>query len=188
MADDVDSDGKGGWTDQGPRTDLRNLQAGDYAWNKVPFRVEKGNACFIMKNKQRPSENLPDSGKVDINTKADVLAFLHTGGWQNADTIHSTYVIHYADGTKAEIPVIGGKNILDWTQPAERAAEIKYKPEMGLLLQATKVASPKLVQVSIWMLLWTNPHPEKEISTIEVIGANQGIPGLIAVSAGVDRK
>ena len=29
LADEVDGDGKGGWTDQGPLADLRNLYAGD---------------------------------------------------------------------------------------------------------------------------------------------------------------
>ena len=30
LADEVAGDGKGGWTDQGPTMDLRNLHAGDY--------------------------------------------------------------------------------------------------------------------------------------------------------------
>ena len=117
LADDSQSGGKVGWTDQGPSMDLRNLHAGDYTWNGVPFRVEKGNACFIMKNRHRPSENLPDSGKVDLKGKADVLAFLHTGGWIDADAQHATYIIHYADGTTTEIPIMGGKNIINWVAP-----------------------------------------------------------------------
>jgi hypothetical protein len=35
------------------------------------------------------------------------------------------------------------------------------------------------------MLLWKNPRPGVEISALEVKGANEGIPGLIAVSRGV---
>jgi hypothetical protein len=184
LADDVDNDGKGGWTDQGALMDLRNLFAGDYTFNDVSFRVEKGNACFIMKNKQRPSENLPDGGKVDIKGKADVLAFLHTGGWINADVQQATYIIHYADGTKVEIPVIGGRNILDWVAPPDRADDIKYDPALGLLLPATRVASPQFVHVTVWTLLWKNPHADKEIASLEVKGENKGIPGLIAVSRG----
>jgi hypothetical protein len=37
------------------------------------------------------------------------------------------------------------------------------------------------------MLLWKNPHPEKEIASLEVKGENQGIPGLIAVSRGITK-
>jgi hypothetical protein len=184
LADEVDADGQGGWTDQGPNRDLRNLHPGDYTWNDVAFRVAKGNACFIMKNGYRPSQNLPAGGKVDLKGKADVLAFLHTGAWINADARQATYVVHYADGTKVEIPVIGGRNILDWTAPANSADEIKYDPALGLILPATSVASPQFVHVTVWMTLWKNPHPGKPIAALEVKGANAGIPGLIAVSAG----
>ena len=77
-------------------------------YNGVPFRVAKGNACFIMKNKYRPSENLPAGGQVELKAKADVLAFLHSGGL-NRDIQHATYVIHYADGTQ-------GGNSHHWRQ------------------------------------------------------------------------
>ena len=184
LADDVDNDGKGGWTDQGSLADLRNLQPGDYTFNNVAFRVAKGNACFIMKSPHRPSENLPQSGKVDLTGKADMLAFMHSGGWIARDIQHATYIIHYADGTKVDIPVIGGKNIIDWAQPPSRADDVTYDPTLGLLLPATTVASPQFVHVTVWMLLWKNPHPDKEIASLEVKGENQGIPGLIAVSRG----
>ena len=188
LADDVDNDGKGGWTDQGPTMDLRNLLAGDYTWNHVAFRVAKGNACFIMKNKYRPSDNLPASGKVDLNIKADVLALVHSGGWIRQDVRQATYVIHYADGTKVEIPVIGGKNILDWTMPADQAETLSYDPALGLLLPAISVPSPQFVHVTVWMLLWKNPNPNKQIISLEVKGANEGIPGLIAVAQGIAKQ
>ena len=184
LADEVDNDGKGGWTDQGPLMDMRNLQAGGYTWNDVAFHVAKGNACFIMKNKHRPSENLPQGGKVDLKGKAQVLAFLHSGGWIDRDAEQAAYIIHYADGDKVEIPVIGGKNILDWTTPPDQANEVKYDPALGLILPATSVASPQFVHVTVWMVLWKNPHPDKEIAQLEVKGKNEGIPGLIGVSLG----
>jgi hypothetical protein len=185
LADEVDNDGKGGWTDQGPLMDLRNLHAGDYTWNDVPFHIAGGNACFIMKNKQRPSDNLPAGGQVELKIKADALAFLHTGGWINANTRQATYSLHYADGTKVEIPIIGGRNILDWVNPPDRAEDLKYDGALGLLLPATTVPSPQFVHVTVWMLLWRNPHPEKELSALEIKGGNEGIPGLIGVSRGV---
>ncbi|MGA2618042.1 MAG: hypothetical protein ABSF26_10560 [Thermoguttaceae bacterium] len=73
LADDVDNDGKGGWTDQGPAMDLRNLYAGDYAFGGVAFRVAPGNACFVMKNKYRPSQNLPEGGAVSWSTESCAL-------------------------------------------------------------------------------------------------------------------
>ena len=184
LADDVNGDGKRGWTGQGPTADLRNLYAGDYTYNGVAFRVAKGNACFIMKNKHQPSQDLPAGGKVELQGKADVLAVLHSGAWMESGVRQATYVLHYADGTKVEIPVVGGKNILDWTAAPGRADEVKYDPALGLLLPATSVPSPQFVHVTVWMLLWKNPQPDKQIVAFEVKGEGQGIPGLLAVSAG----
>ncbi len=181
-------EGENAWTGQGPSMDLRGLQAGEYKCNSVPFRVEKGNACFIMKNKKLPSDKLPDSGKVDVKIKADMLAFLHSGGWLEPDVRHATYILHYDDGTKAEIPIIGGKNILDWTTPADGADDLKYDPALGLLLHAVTVPSPKFVRVNVWMLLWKNPHPDKQIVALEVKGEKEGVPGLLGLSCGQAKK
>ena len=137
-------EGENAWTGQGPSMDLRGLQAGEYKCNSVPFRVEKGNACFIMKNKKLPSDKLPDSGKVDVKIKADMLAFLHSGGWLEPDVRHATYILHYDDGTKAEIPIIGGKNILDWTTPADGADDLKYDPAWACSCTPSPCPAPSL--------------------------------------------
>ena len=161
LADEVAGDGKGGWSDQGPTMDLRGLHAGDYTCNGVAFHVPEGNACFIMKSKWRPSENLPNGGKVELRGKADVLAFLHSGAWLATNIQHATYVIHYADGGKVEIPVVAGKNILDWALPGGRANDVPYDPALGLLLPAISVPSPQFVHVTVWMTLWKNPRPRR---------------------------
>ena len=185
LKDDVDGDGKGGWTDQGDEADLRNLHAGDHTFNDVAFRVAQGNACFIMKNKAKPSENLPAGGTAPLRARADVLAFLHSGGWLTPGIRHATYVIHYADGKKAEIPVIGGRNIFDWSIAPEVALSgLEYDPALGFTQDAAAVPVPSFGSAYLWMTLWKNPRPEAEIQSFEVIGADEGVPGLIAVSRG----
>ncbi len=189
LKDEVDGDGKGGWTDQGAEADLRNLRAGDHTFNGVAFRVAEGNACFIMKNKFRPSDNLPNSGTATLKARADVLAFLHSGGWLTTGIRHATYVIHYADGKKAEIPVIGGKNIFDWNNIPDTALwGLEYDPALGFMQDAVTVPVPSFGVVHIMMTLWKNPRPEATIQTLEVIGANEGVAGLIAVSRGEAKK
>ena len=80
--------------------------------------------------------------------------------------------------------MIGGQNILDWTEPADGADNLKYDPALGLLLHAITVPSPKFVRVNVWMTVWKNPYPDKQIVALEVKGRNEGIPGLIGVSCG----
>jgi hypothetical protein len=65
------------------------------------------------------------------------------------------------------------------------ADDVKYDPALGLILPATTVPSPEFVHVTVWMLLWKNPRPDKEISALEVKGAKEGVAGLIGLSRGV---
>ena len=102
-------------------------------------------------------------------------SFTAAPGWR-PNVRHATYVIHYADGGKVEIPVIGGKNILDWALPGSRADEVAYDPALGLLLPAVSVPSPQFVHVTVWMLLWKNPRPGKEIAALEVKGPTKAFP------------
>ena len=138
--------------------DLRNLHAGDYTFNGVPFRVEKGNACFIMKNKQCPSENLPKGGKVMLGGKADVLALLHTGAWIDQDVRQAVYVIHYSDGGKAEIPVVGGKNILDWTEHTAISREKLQSSESPSNSRARGKMMKSLRKTSLFQDMAPVPH------------------------------
>jgi hypothetical protein len=94
-------------------------------------------------------------------------------------------VIHYEDGQQVEIPLIGGRNIFDWTLSPAVLEGLKYDPELGFTQHAVTVPVPKFVSAYVWMTLWKNPRPDKRIASLEVKGENQGIPGLIAVSRGV---
>ena len=68
--------------------------------------------------------------------------------------------------------------------PADRVDDQKYDPALGLTLHAVTVPSPQFVRVNVWMTLWQNPHPDREMVELEVKGENEGIPGLIGVSCG----
>ena len=188
LADEIDDDGEGGWTDQGAMADLRNLQAGEYEFNGVKFSIAKGNACLIMKSKFRKSDKLPEGGKITLDSKAETLAFLHSGGWLDMGKTHATYIIHYSDGTSVSIPVIGGINIHDWTHGEKALEGAKYDPVSGMTLLATKVVCPKFVTVSVWMTVWENPNPEKQISSIEIKSENQGVFGLLGISLGTKKR
>ena len=189
LADDLPDDGKGGWFDLGSKADLRNLGTGTSEMGGVQFTVEKDNACFINKSRFRKSDDLPSGTTVEMkSSKADVLAFLYSGGWMaSADVKHATFILHYADGSTADLPIIAGKNIFDWISPPEVLQDVKYDQSLGFAQQATSVNTTTFPSVNIWMLLWLNPHPEKEISTLEIKGENQGIVGLLSISIGTKK-
>jgi len=188
LTDDAPDDGRGGWFDLGPQADLRNLSPGTSDFAGVPFRIEKDKACFVTKSRFRKSDNLPDSGKVELKAKADLMACLHSGGWTaEPDVKQATYILHYADGTRASMPVVTGKNIFDWIAPPEIANDVAYDPALGFVQHAGSVNTTKFPSVHLWLVLWANPHPDKEIVAFEVKGENQGIVGLLGVTLGHKR-
>ena len=71
LADDVDNDGKGGWTDQGPGADMRLLATGRRSFGGVPFFIPPGDkSVVVLKSANRNPGNLPD--KVSIPVGAQV--------------------------------------------------------------------------------------------------------------------
>ena len=57
--DEVADDGKGGWSDQGPTTDLREFPTGAQNFGGVPFLVGKEpKCCIVLKTNCRPHPEL----------------------------------------------------------------------------------------------------------------------------------
>ena len=116
LSDDVDNDGKGGWTDQGSGADMRNLKTGDRRLGGVMFRLlpDNANAVIVLRSDNRAKGDLPDKVTIPVGKKLDTLFFLHAAAWcprGNDEMFH--YVIHYADGKDVTLKVTGN-NLTDW--------------------------------------------------------------------------
>ena len=122
FADEVESDGKGGWTDQGPANDLRMLKPGRQRFGNMDFTIlnpaeNAGKACLVFANSALPQMlnevELPGKGR-----KIPFLYILHTAAWcsgngKNAGTIQ----VDFMDGESIKIPVTIGKDVGNWWRP-----------------------------------------------------------------------
>ncbi|MBW3542308.1 MAG: serine/threonine protein kinase [Planctomycetes bacterium] len=69
------------------------------------------------------------------------------------------YVVNYSDGTTAEWPVVAGQDVVDWD-----ALRVEMSPALG-----RRMADPTLFGGNrLFYASWENPHPEKEITSIEL--------------------
>jgi tetratricopeptide (TPR) repeat protein len=101
------------------------------------------------------------------------LHFLHGCGWPgNEGDLVARYIIRYADGTSVEAPVVYGRDLRNWQfwpempesersggEVAWKGPQKRYKqfyPDWG---------------VRLYRMTWENPHPEKEIATIDLVSA-----------------
>jgi beta-galactosidase len=185
--DPIADDGQGGWTDQG-QNDMRfflinhlgkdgGLESGmEIEAEEFPRAVTMAGRKFLLldpratNNKAVISLRGDEHGKllpekcegIEVGDTADTLWFLHAAGWTPDKPFDEVarYVIHYTDGEQEVFPIHYGQEISEWWGPSP--------------LSGAKVAwtGRNLIQspVGIYATPWTNPYPEKEIASIDLIG------------------
>jgi|GEM_PF-1338567 len=165
LDDQVENDGKGGWTDQGTN-DLSVLKPGTLIAQGIPFEI--GNKAIILRGKLRQS--FPEkSPEMPVETTVERLAFCHTVAWNNNNKEGFCYRVFYDDGTTADIPVIGGLDVADWTGAIPTTARVKT---------AWK-GSNNEHPVSLAHMQWKNPKPNVPVRAIQVLSKNLDPVGIV---------
>lgn len=186
FADDKADDGQGGWSDQGPTTDLRMFPTGLQTLSGVPFKILAPKGCLVLKSPYRPqSKDLPGRVVIPIHRKADVLYFLHSGAWLGGGQQEWSYIIHRGDGTSETLRIVGGENIRDWSSPTP---DLPFDREFPTTTQAAWTGSnPTFEKVSVYMMAWVNPNAAWcEVTEVEMVASGEGgVPILIAITGGV---
>jgi hypothetical protein len=147
---------------------------GTTAWFDDVEVVEKG---------VDPATLVPQRVTIPVNATAKVLTFMHAtsrqviaeddmhGNAQRfASTIPGRYLVHYADGTTEAIPLTYRVNIAAANDPT-----LGRQTDVGLF--GTVGGS---VFMNLPTFTWPNPHPEKQISSIDVrAGSSQEMSLLL---------
>jgi hypothetical protein len=125
--------------------------------------------------------------------KADSLLFLHTFhkvcGWQpqpnNLQPAPAAfrYVVHYADGKTADVPVWLGEGVEHWLSKSPAG------PKDAAGAWAAPFPNDKGdEQAVVYQMQWNNARPEVEIAAVEMtydpaVGDQYGTPALLALTA-----
>ena len=122
FADEVDSDGKGGWTDQGPENDLRMLPLGKQRFKGTDFYIidpKKNNnkSCIALRGGGRPY--FPQSATVEVKGKlrGNFLNVLHARAWGASLKTAGNIIVKYSDGSESDISV-SSKDMGNWWSPS----------------------------------------------------------------------
>jgi parallel beta-helix repeat protein len=188
FADEKADDGQGGWSDQGPTTDLGMFPTGDQNFSGVPFKVLSPRGCLVLKSGYRPqSKDLPSRVVIPIHRKAEVLYFLHSGAWLGGGKHEWSYIIHRGDGTSETIKVVGGDNIRDWSAPNP---DLPFDREFPTTTQVAWTGRNQTFEkVSVYMMGWLNANAAWcDVTEVEMVGSEEGgVPILIAITGGVKK-
>jgi len=178
FADEVEGDGKGGWTDQG-KNDFRMIIPGRQTFKKVPYDIidpaqNSGNSCIVVSSEGKG--NIVAAVKnINVGAALSRLFFLHTGAYVPAVLEPVLYYrINYADGSPVDVPVKNAYSIGDWWRPGNLPdARLAYSAE-----------NPLGRQVGAFTFEWSNPRPDVPIASIDVIAANGPAVGILLAVTG----
>jgi beta-galactosidase len=188
-----------GWFDGG--RDLAHLPIGKQDFCGVSylirdFRTSPLPSCVMLAGPGARGQLPPAVKGLKAGCKADVLFFLHTfnrtGEWHRQQPEQPTpilfkYVVHYADGQTADVPVLYGEGADHWTtkEPAGLNGA-------ALAWTASFPGEKSDEQAVLYQFSWTNPRPKVTIESIDMLygpaGSQYGTPALLAITAAEEAK
>ncbi len=182
-----------GWPDV---RDLGMLPKGDNVLNGVSYNIRDFKtsplpSCIMLGGTGAPA-GLPNAlTAIPVAKKADALFFLHTArqfkNWTAPKTGDQTppvvfqYVINYANGTTEIAPVRLGWEVDNW---------VNATPQNGknsTVAWATSFPNDKSKDQAVaYQYIWANPHPELEITSVDIAypgtGATYAVPVLLGIT------
>ncbi|HEX3799148.1 MAG TPA: hypothetical protein VH413_10645 [Verrucomicrobiae bacterium] len=155
---------------------LADLPAGVNVFNGSTFRVDgliqlQG---AVMKREHR---KFPEQVTgIPVGLKCADLHFMQGTGWSITDGAQlAAYMIHFADGTQVEFPVLYGTDVRDWNYYADD----KYQAT-----NAVWSSQQHPVHFRLYAATWHNPKPELEVKSIDFVSLVTGCaPFCLAITA-----
>ncbi len=168
--------------------DLSTMPRGQQVFAGVPFMIE-GIIQLLGTTLEEKKELFPRRvDDIAVGRACRKLHFLHSCEWAwlyyelrtvlPAGTKVGSYIVHYADGKTNEIPILHGKDMVDWNEhsPEDPAAA---GPRIGWA-----GVNPFHKKVRVFISTWENPRPSVKINTIDFVSAmTPASPFMLAVTA-----
>jgi beta-galactosidase len=179
----------------GPR-DLAHLPVGAHALGGVPylvrdFKTSPVPSCVMLAGPGVKGQVPKEVNGLPAGCKADVLFFLHTFNSRDprrrvdpaaVPPVAFRYVVHYADGQTAEVPVLLDEGVGHWI--SSKPAGLK---SAALAWSARFPGDSSEDEAAVFQFAWTNPRADVVITSIDMAygkdGDSYGTPALLAVTA-----
>jgi beta-galactosidase len=137
------------------------LTAGEQTLEGIRFKIGEG---YIRLASSMLNDKADKVEGIKVDKRFNKLHILHATGWDtNDETIIGEYTITWEDDTTVTIPIVYGKDVLNWwtTQdPANSRVKVAWSGEN----EASKRAGRKIY---LYLTTWENPKPEKKVKTID---------------------
>ena len=184
--------GERGWFGD-RRFTLKDLPTGKQTFAGVPyviydFPTSPVPTVVMLEGRGVPNTPPKEVRAIPVNRRADALFFLHTAridARRNRDELKKDvkyemlrYVVTYADGKTADVPVCAEIDIEDYRQQQPRGLP-------GAQLAWTRPYPGTDRHAAVYAKQWNNPRPDVAIKSLDMVYGKhrRGVPALIAVTA-----
>ncbi len=201
LVDNPDA-GRRGWIKAGAENDMRSLPSGTQELGGVTFDIiddaaSDGRSCVALSGTKEIGVLPAEIKGIRVDGPADRLVFLHASAWGEPGF---TYRVWYTE-RKTWIPgqpdpfvdvvVKPGEHIADYFSATPILTGLQPLKGAKVAWAGTSPFSNKMERkVGVYAMTWDNPHPEKEIESIDILSpgtVGQGQVFVVAISAATRR-
>jgi hypothetical protein len=136
--------------------DLNRLPRGVHRLGQTYFRI--GEKMVHIQGRMRA--DLPQTVKgIEVRAKGRVLHFLHStqGGLHAEETLIGAYIIHYADGSSEQVPLVYARDITNWWHRDPGRPLTRARPAWTGLNDAVERQTRPGLKIRLFDLTWTTP-------------------------------
>jgi hypothetical protein len=147
----------------------------------LPFHVDGrvvvfGQSQVNWDNRGKPNANAgshyPDKTGIPVNRKFEELHLIHATYWPDVEGETIALIrLNYADGTKAELPIIYGGHVRDFQRIRTEESETMSDPDTKIIWRGPGNPGFKSTQRAFKSRLM-NPSPEKLVVTMDVVSTH----------------
>lgn len=158
---------------------LASLPNGKQNFQGITFRI--GDGVIQLGSTELPNRPAKVAG-IPVGTKFSKLHVLHATAYSDAlDRCIGTYTVHYDDGTSAMLPILFGKDVLDWWKypgaPEPTRGRVAWQGE-------NEGAKQFRATIRLYLMTWENPHPGKTVTSIDYASTMTNCaPFCVAITA-----
>jgi RNA polymerase sigma factor (sigma-70 family) len=164
---------------------LASLPHGRHEFEHVPFDV---GGIIQLQGRLWQSKGYTFAERVEglpAESRVQRLHLLHANSAfaDTPGTVVASLVLHYSDGSEAQLPIRQNQQILDWWQ-WPKGAQKPGDPNTHVAWRGSNPATAKRgFNVRLCKTVFQNPNPEKEIKSIDYVSAMAGsAPFMVALT------
>ena len=163
--------------------DLSSLPAGQQSLAGVAWDIR---GIIQVTSQQLRDVSPPWPAKVEnisIGQVCQRLHFLHSACFDRSKPLQTIgqYLVRFEDGSEVEVPIVLGKDVLDWVVEPEAHMPA---PVVAWVGQNTYSRNRGNRKIRLFKSTWENPRPHVRVTTIDFVSTmKQAAPFLIAITA-----